>query len=53
VKEKNLFEIASKTLRISTVALKRRITAFGKSFGPPWTQDEKFTALAAWLTLAS
>ncbi len=53
VKEKKLFEIASKTLRVSSVTLKRRIAAFGKSFGPPWTQDEKFAALAAWLTLAS
>jgi len=53
VREKELFEIASKTLGVSTVALKRRIAAFGKSFGPPWSQDEKFAALAAWLTLAS
>jgi hypothetical protein len=53
VREKELFEVASKTLGISTVSLKRRITEFGKSFGPPWTQDEKFAALAAWLTLAS
>jgi hypothetical protein len=52
VKEKNLFEIASKTLRVSSVTLKRRIAAFGKSFGPPWTQDEKFAALAAWFALA-
>jgi len=52
VREKELFEIASKVLGASTVALKRRITAFGKSFGPPWTQDEKFAALAAWLALA-
>lgn len=53
IREKELFDMASKTLRTSTVALKRRIAAFGKSFGPPWTQDEKFAALAAWLTLAS
>ncbi len=53
VREKQLFEIASKTLGISAGALKRRIAEFGKSFGPPWTQDEKVAALAAWLTLAS
>jgi hypothetical protein len=52
VREKELFEIASKRLGVSAVALKRRIAAFGKSFGPPWTQDEKFAALAAWLALA-
>jgi hypothetical protein len=52
VREKELFEIASKTLGINPAALKHRIAAFGKSFGPPWTQDEKFAALAAWLSLS-
>jgi hypothetical protein len=52
VREKELFEIASKTLGINPTALKHRIAAFGKSFGPPWTQDEKFAALAAWLSLS-
>jgi hypothetical protein len=52
VREKELFEIASKKLSISTITLKRRIAAFGKSFGPPWTQDEKFASLAAWLSLS-
>jgi hypothetical protein len=52
VREKELFEIASKTLGLSTAELKRRIAEFGKSFGPPWTQDEKFAALAAWLSLS-
>jgi hypothetical protein len=51
VREKELFEVSSETLSISTGALKRRIAEFGKSFGPPWTEDEKFAALAAWLTL--
>jgi len=52
VREKELFEIASRTLGVSAVSLKRRIAEFGKSIGPPWTQDEKFATLAAWLTLA-
>jgi hypothetical protein len=25
----------------------------GKLMGPPWRQDEKLAALAAWLTLAA
>jgi hypothetical protein len=53
IREKELFEVASKILGLGTGAIKRRIAEFGKSFGPPWTQDEKFAALAAWLTLAS
>jgi hypothetical protein len=51
VREKELFEIASKRLGVSAIALKRRIAAFGKSSGPPWTVDDKFAALAAWLAL--
>jgi hypothetical protein len=53
VKEKELFETASKALGVQAGALKQRIAAFGKSLGPPWSQDEKFAALVAWLTLAS
>ena len=28
-----------------------RLTALGKLIGSPWSQDEKFAALAAWLAL--
>jgi hypothetical protein len=52
IREKELFEIASNALGVSPAMLTRRIADFGKSFGPPWTQDEKFASLAAWLTLA-
>ena len=52
IREKELFEIATKTLGISSVTLKHHIAGFGESFGPPWTQDEKFAALAAWLSLS-
>jgi len=30
-----------------------RIAAFGKQMGSPWTQDEKHSALGAWLALAA
>jgi hypothetical protein len=52
VREKELFAAASSVLKVQTAALKRRIAALGKALGPPWSQDEKFAALAAWLTLA-
>ncbi len=52
IREKELFATASKALGIQPAALKRRITAFGKSLGPPWSQDEKFAALGAWLSLS-
>ena len=52
IREKELFAAASsKTLGIQPAALNRRILALGKALGPPWSQDEKFAALAAWLTL--
>jgi len=52
IREKELFATASKALGIQAAILKRRIAEFGKSLGPPWSQDEKFAALAAWLTLS-
>jgi hypothetical protein len=33
--------------------LMRRLTELGRSFGAPWSQDEKFATLAAWLALDS
>jgi hypothetical protein len=53
IREKELFAAASlKALGVQPAALKRRIAALGKALGPPWSQDEKFAALGAWLTLA-
>ena len=52
VREKELFSAASSVLKIQTATLKQRIAALGKELGPPWSQDEKFAALAAWISLA-
>ncbi|HYL85252.1 MAG TPA: hypothetical protein VE263_13530 [Candidatus Angelobacter sp.] len=52
IKEKELLEIAKKTLRAQPAALLRRMTELGKPFGSPWSQDEKFATLAAWVALA-
>jgi len=43
---------SSKALSVQPAALKGRITALGKALGPPWSQDEKFAAIGAWITLA-
>jgi hypothetical protein len=51
IREKELFGTASKALGIQEAVLKRRVAALGKVLGPPWSQDEKFAALAAWLSL--
>lgn len=52
IREKELFATASTALGVQAVALQRRIAGLGRSLGPPWSQDEKFAALAAWFTLA-
>lgn len=51
IKEKELLERATVALRVQPPVLLRRITEMGKPFGSPWSQDEKFATLAAWLAL--
>ena len=51
IKERELLECAKQKLRIQPAALLRRVTELGKAFGSPWSQDEKFAALAGWLAL--
>lgn len=51
IKERELLECAKQKLRIQPAVLLRRVAEFGKPFGSPWSQDEKFAALAAWLAL--
>jgi len=53
IKERELLECARRTLHMQPAALLRRVTELGKPFGSPWSQDEKFATLAAWVTLSS
>jgi hypothetical protein len=46
-------EAEIQTLPVSVVDAKNRLAGFGKQMGAPWTQDEKLSALGAWLMLAS
>jgi hypothetical protein len=52
VKERDLAAEAAETLKRSLEDLNSTVAGFGKVFGPPWRQDEKLSALAAWLVLA-
>jgi hypothetical protein len=52
-KERDLLTETSRTLRLKPNDLTRRIAALGRPLGPPWSQDEKFASLVAWLALAS
>ena len=51
VKEREIYDCAAKELRVKAADLKRRIAELGKPLGPPWSQDEKLSALVAWLAL--
>jgi len=53
VKEKELVDSASEEFHLTASALQNRLKELGRAMGPPWSQDEKFAALVAWLTLAS
>jgi hypothetical protein len=53
VKERELLSEASRILQLEPDALTRRIAKLGRPLGAPWTQDEKFASLIAWLVLAS
>jgi hypothetical protein len=51
IKERELLEQCAKAFRMAKPKLLQRATELGRSFGAPWTQDEKFATLAAWLAL--
>jgi hypothetical protein len=51
IREKDLVAQAAKALGQPAPALQAAVTAWGKPLGPPWTQDQKLSALGAWLGL--
>lgn len=53
IKERELLDRASQAFRCKPNDLKRRIAELGRPLGPPWTQDEKFATLVAWLASAA
>jgi hypothetical protein len=50
--ERTLLQTASRELNLPAGDLLPRAAALGATLGPPWTQDEKLAALAAWMALA-
>jgi len=49
IKDRELLEQAVKVLRVPRANLLPRATELGRPFGAPWSQDEKFATLAAWV----
>ena len=53
VRERELFARGAAELSIPAGELERRVAELGRAIGPPWTQDQKYAALVAWLALAA
>jgi hypothetical protein len=51
VKERELLSEAVRVLRRPAAKLIETVNGLGRALGAPWTQDEKYAVLAAWLTL--
>ena len=52
VRERELLDVCLAELELSPDKLQHRLANWGRVLGPPWRQDEKYAALAAWLALA-
>jgi hypothetical protein len=53
VKKRELLARASAVLGKSDAELQRYLQKMGRALGPPWTEDEKYATLAAWLALSA
>ena len=51
IKDKELLADAARQFRCKPARLLSELTALGKPLGAPWSQDEKFATLAAWLAM--
>jgi hypothetical protein len=51
VPERDLPDRAAAVLGIPVPELRRRLVELGRACGPPWAQDQRSAALAAWLAL--
>ncbi|MGB6689435.1 MAG: hypothetical protein WBE76_16500 [Terracidiphilus sp.] len=51
IRESEVVANASRELGMKPDAILRRVARLGAELGPPWAQDEKLAALAAWMAL--
>jgi hypothetical protein len=52
VRERDVYARVADARGSAEDEVKRHVAALGRAVGPPWTQDEKLAAAAAWLALA-
>ncbi len=53
VKERELLDRAGRAFRLKPAEIMRCVTELGRPLGSPWSQDEKFATVAAWLALGA
>lgn len=53
IKQKEIFSSAAEALGKSTDQIHSALVAMGREVGPPWGEDQKLAALAAWVALAT
>jgi hypothetical protein len=53
VRERDVLARAAEAASRPAAELQRRVAEMGRTLGPPWRQDEKLAALAAWVVLAA
>ena len=53
IREREVFDRATAVLGISQPELRAKLNEMGRALGPPWREDEKLAALAAWIALAA
>jgi hypothetical protein len=53
IAERELSARAQKILRRPASEIARRVGQAGRALGPPWTQDQKLAALAAWVVASA
>jgi hypothetical protein len=51
-RQKELLAIAQRVLGLGDDEVRARLVLLGQGVGPPWRQEQKDAALAAWLTIA-
>jgi hypothetical protein len=52
-REKDVWDRAAKEMKVSAEDFQARITALGKTLGPPWRVDEKLATAVGCLALAT
>ncbi|HEX9148488.1 MAG TPA: hypothetical protein VF958_04925, partial [Thermoanaerobaculia bacterium] len=53
LREKDVWDRITKEMKVSAEDFQARITALGKTLGPPWRADEKLATAVGCLALAT